>query len=98
MIQQTRLARNIAAAAEAVKEMKLTHERLDEAAAEPLIADDHKIAAIVAELAEMVALQQRAFDHLSDHVLAAQDKEIERLRERVSELEGAKKPKASPKK
>ena len=102
MIQQTRLARNIAAAAEAVKEMKLTHERLDEVEAEPLIADDHKIAAIVAELAEMVALQQRAFDHMADHVQAAQEADLRLLRERVEELEGssagAKKPKASPKK
>jgi len=102
MIQQTRLARNIAAAAEAVKEMKLTHERLEEVEAEPLIADDHRIAAIVAELAEMVVLQQRAFDHMADHVDPSQDKEIERLRKPVEELEGssagAKKPKASPKK
>ncbi len=102
MIQQTRLARNIAAAAEAIKEAKPDHERLDEVEAEPLIADDHKIAAIVAELAEMAALQQRAFDHMADHVDPSQDKEIERLRKRVEELEGssagAKKPKASPKK
>jgi predicted methyltransferase len=87
MIQQTRLARNIAAAMEAVKEMKLAHERLEEVEAEPLIADDHKIAAIVAELSEQVARQERAFTHLADHVLAAQEADLRLLRERVEQLE-----------
>jgi uncharacterized coiled-coil protein SlyX len=66
--------------------------------AEALIGDFDRLAVIVAELAEMVVLQQRAFDHMADHVLAAQDKEIERLRERVEKLEGAGASKPAKKK
>jgi len=102
MIQEQRKAQAIAAAMEAIKEAKPDAGRIEEVEAEPLIADDRKIAVIVAELAEMVALQQRAFDHMADHVQAAQEADLRLLRERVEELEGssagAKKPKASPKK
>lgn len=87
MIQEQRKAQAIAAAMEAIKEAKPDAGRIEEVEAEPLIADDRKIAVIVAELAEMVALQQRAFTHLADHVLAAQEAEIERLRERVEQME-----------
>jgi hypothetical protein len=86
-IQQQRTAQAIAAAAEAIREAKPDADRLRQVEAEALIGDFDKIAVIVAELAEMVVLQQRAFDHMADHVLAAQEAEIERLRERVEELE-----------
>ncbi len=87
--QETRKAQNIEAAVEAIKGTKPDTLRLDEALAEPIIGDDHRIAALVAELAETVARQDRTITHLVDHVIASQDKEIEQLRERVE------KPKAS---
>jgi len=82
-IQNTRKAQNIPAAAEAIREMKPDTFRLDEALGELLIGDEHKVVAIVAELAETAARQDRAITHLVDHVIAGQDKEIGRLRERV---------------
>jgi uncharacterized coiled-coil protein SlyX len=88
-IQQQRTAQAIAAAAEAIREAKPDADRLRQVEAEALIGDFDKIAVIVAELAEQVARQERAFTHLADHVDPSQDKEIERLRERVEELEGS---------
>lgn len=86
-IQQQRTAQAIAAAAEAIREAKPDADRLRQVEAEALIGDFDKIAVIVAELAEMVALQQRAFDHMADHVLAAQEADLRLLRERVAALE-----------
>ncbi len=82
-VQETRKAQNIQAAAQAVRETKPDTFRLDEALGELLIGDDHKVVAIVVELAETVARQDRAITHLVDHVIAGQDKKIERLQERV---------------
>jgi uncharacterized coiled-coil protein SlyX len=86
-MRELRKATNIAAAAEALRETKPDTFRLDEALGEALIGDDHRIAAIVAELAETVARQEKAFNHLVGHVIASQDKEIERLQKRVEQLE-----------
>jgi len=86
-VQETRKAQNFAAAAEAVKEAKPDTGRLDEAEAEAFIADDNRIVALLAELAETVARQEKAFNHLATHVVPSQDKEIEQLQKRVAELE-----------
>jgi hypothetical protein len=55
--------------------------------AEVLAQDDYRIAAIVAELAEMVVRQERAIDHITDHVVAANSTEIEALGKRLAKLE-----------
>ncbi len=91
--QLQRKARNIEAAAETLRETKPDTSRMDEALGEFLIPDDHRIAAIVAELAEQVQRQDRAIDHLGTHVVASQDKEIERLQKRVEQLEKGTKAK-----
>jgi uncharacterized coiled-coil protein SlyX len=87
LVQEQRKAGYIADAAEAVKEAKPDTGRLDEVLAEPLIGDEHRLAALVAELAEQVLRQERAIEHVGTHVVASQDKEIERLQKRVEQLE-----------
>ncbi len=90
LVQETRKAQNIQVAAEAVREMKPDTFRLDETLGELLIGDEHKVVAIVAELAETVARQDRTITHLVDHVIASQDKKIEQL-EKGSSKGAAKK-------
>jgi hypothetical protein len=79
VVQDQRKAEAIAAAVEAIKETKPDTERLDVALAEPLIADEHKLVALVAEMAEMVARQERTINHLGTHILAEQDTRLEKL-------------------
>jgi len=92
-IQLQRKATNIQHAADAIREMKPDTFVLDEALGELQGGDDHRIAAIVAELSEQVQRQARTIDHLGTHVVASQDAEIKRLRERVAELEKGTKAK-----
>jgi uncharacterized protein (DUF305 family) len=54
---------------------------------EILAPDEYRLAALVAELAEMVVRQERAIDHISDQVIASQDAEIRTLKERIAKLE-----------
>ena len=49
--------------------------------------------ALVFELAEMVVRQEKALNHIVDHVDPSQDKEIEMLKERLEKLEKGTKPK-----
>jgi hypothetical protein len=96
MIQATRKAQNLDRAVEAIKEAKGSTPYLDETLGEPLIADEAKIVAVLAEMAELIASQGRAIDHAGEHVVAGQDAETKRLRERVDKLEKAQ-PKPEPK-
>ena len=93
--QETRKAQNIAAAVEALRDSGMPTPRTDEALAEPLIGDDHKLAALVGDMAESYARLSRALDHVDTHVIASQDKEIERLQKRVTELSETAQPKAA---
>jgi N-acetylglucosamine-6-phosphate deacetylase len=92
-IQETRKAQNIAAATEALKEAGMPTPRTDEALAEPIIADDHKMAAGYGDLAESYARLSRALDHVVNHVIPSQDAEIERLKARDAEPSGKAQPK-----
>ena len=59
-IQETRKAENMAAAVEAIKETGLPTPRTDEALPEPFLADEHKLVALVGDMAEgFVLLHQR---------------------------------------
>ena len=89
MIQATRKAQNIAAAAEAMREAGMPTARTDEALAEPLIGDDHVLAALMGDMAEGFAQVAGALNHTIDHVIPSQDAELARLRESV----GGEKPK-----
>jgi len=86
-IQNTRKAVNLAAAVEAVKETGLPTPRIDEALPEPFLADEHKLVALVGDMAEGLVRLHAAFNHTAGQIDPPQDTEIERLRERVAELE-----------
>lgn len=93
LTQENRKANNIAAAVEAMRESGMPTPRTDEALAEPVIGDDHKVAAIAGDLAESCARLSQALDHVDTHVTPSQKKELERLQARVEKLEP--KPKGS---
>jgi hypothetical protein len=88
-IQEERKGQAILEAAQAIERAKPDTPHLDAAMGEILAPDEYRIAALVAELAEMVVRQERAIDHIADHVVAAQDTEIRALKKRVEELENA---------
>jgi nucleoid-associated protein YejK len=79
LTQQRRKAQNLDAAIEAIREAKPDTDRMDEALGEAFIPDEDKLTAIVAELAEAFARQERAFGHLTDHVAADLTKRVEQL-------------------
>jgi hypothetical protein len=95
--QETRKAQNMTAAVEALRDSGMPTPRTDEAEMEPIIGDDHRLAALVGDLAESYARLSRALDHVDTHVVASQDKEIERMQKRVDKLENTAKPKAPAK-
>jgi hypothetical protein len=64
LVQQQRKAQAINDAVEAVRAVKPDAERLDMTLGEPMLADEDRIVAIVAELAELVGRQERAIDKL----------------------------------
>jgi hypothetical protein len=86
-IQNTRKAVNLAAAVEAVKETGLPTPRIDEALPEPFLADEHKLLALVGDMAEGLVLLHRAYNHTAGQIDPSQDTEIDRLQQRVGELE-----------
>ncbi len=91
VVLEQRRAAAIAVAVEAIDEMRGTTERLEAAKAEPIGQDLDTLAAAIEALTEIVSRQETAFTHAIDQVLASQDKEIERLQDRVEKLEKPKK-------
>ncbi len=91
VVLEQRRAAAMAAAVEAIGQMQGTTERLQAAKDEPIGQDLDTLAAAVEALTEMAARQETAFTHAIDQVLASQDKEIERLQDRVEKLEKPKK-------
>ncbi len=86
-IQETRKAENMAAAVEAIKETGLPTPRTDEALAEPFLADEHKLVALVGDMAEGFVRLHTAYNHTAGQIDPSQDTEINRLQQRVGELE-----------
>lgn len=87
--QQQRKAVALAQTSEIIDEMQATTERLQAARGDLLLPDEDVLVCQVEALALAVARQETAFNHAIDQVLAAQEGELERLRERVDELETA---------
>jgi thioredoxin-like negative regulator of GroEL len=75
-----------------------TTERFVETKSEPLLPPGYATTIIAAELAHIVTRHEAAFNHLVEHVVASQDAEIGRLRERVAQLEEALAEKSGAKK
>jgi hypothetical protein len=97
LTQQQRKAENIRDASVLVESAKPDAERLLLANAELLLADEDRMAALLYEVCEMVVRLERAADHLNDHVVSAQGKEIESLKKRVAALEPSRAASAAPK-
>lgn len=85
--QQQRRAASIQDASELVVRVKPDAERVTQALQELLLPDVDRLAALAYELSEMVVRQERALDHISDHVISAQEQEIRALSNRVEDLE-----------
>ena len=88
MVLDQRQAQAVQEALEVLEGLAAT-ERLAETKTEPLLPPGYATTIIAAELAQIVARQEAAFNHMATHIAASQDAEIERLRERVEELEKA---------
>jgi hypothetical protein len=89
-VQQQRKGEAISAAVEAIERSgKPDTPHLDAARAEVLAPDEYRLTAIVAELAEMTVRQERVLNHLEDHVVPSQDKEIQALKEHIKALESS---------
>jgi hypothetical protein len=86
-IQETRKAENMAAAVEAIKETGLPTPRTDEALPEPFLADEHKLIALVGDMAEGFVRLHTAYNHTAGQIDPSQDSEIKRLQKRVEQLE-----------
>lgn len=86
-VQLQKQAQNIAAGVEAVRDAGLPTPRSDEVAPEPMVSDQQRIAAGIGDVGENLARLSRALGHMDTHITSSQDKEIERLRERVEQLE-----------
>jgi hypothetical protein len=96
-VQEARKGQAILDAAELIERSKPDTPHLSAAMAEVLAQDEYRIAAILYEVAELATRQERAIDHLEGHVLAAREREIQALEQRVSTLEAALELTDSPK-
>ncbi len=86
-VQETRKAEALTAAVEAIRETGLPTPRTDEAEMEPLLADEHKLIALVGDMAEGFVRLHTAYNHTAGQIDPSQDTEINRLQQRVGELE-----------
>jgi hypothetical protein len=94
LTQQRRKAQNLDDAVEAIRAAKPDTGRLDETLDEPFISDEDKLTAIVAELAEMLARQERTAIHTAEHVAGDLTKRVEKLEKAEPGKAGAKPDKA----
>jgi hypothetical protein len=97
--QQTRKAQALASARESMRGAGMPTPRTDEAEMEPMLPDEHKLAAIIADLSEGLRQQATATNHVATHIGADLSKRVEQLESAPKAKPGEKsQPKAKPRK